>query len=253
MMEIKRFILTEMSWPEVREALQTVKVAVIPVGAHEQHGPNLAESCDAVRATEFCRILAERMYPHVLVTPTVNMGISFHHLPFPGTISLRPETLQAVVRDIVYSLSLHDIKKFLIINAHGGNQQTLGVAVTNISQELGVEMAWTQYTNFSTNAIAKHVKSEMFGHACEREVSEALYLAPHIIKKDKLEKGKIKGMPYKYASSTGRPLGISYTFDQVTENGALGDATKATYEAGKEICEEALEKISEFISDFMSK
>ena len=252
-MESKRFILTEMSWPEVKGALKTVKAAVIPVGAHEQHGPNLAESCDAVRATEFCRLLAERMHPEILVTPTVNMGISYHHLPFPGTISLRPETLQAVIRDIVYSLSLHGIKKYFIVNAHGGNQQTLGVAVTNISQELGVQMAWTQYTNFSTEAIAKHVKSEMFGHSCEREVSEALYLAPQIIKKDKLEKGKIKGMPYKYATASGRPLGISYTFDQVTENGALGDATKATYEAGKDICEEALEKLSDFLRDYISK
>ena len=252
-MESKRFILTEMSWPEVKDALKTVKAAVIPVGAHEQHGPNLAESCDAVRATEFCRLLAERMHPEILVTPTVNMGISCHHLPFPGTISLRPETLQAVIRDIVYSLSLHGIKKYFIVNAHGGNQQTLGVAVTNISQELGVQMAWTQYTNFSTEAIAKHVKSEMYGHSCEREVSEALYLAPQIIKKDKLEKGKIKGMPYKYATASGRPLGISYTFDQVTENGALGDATKATYEAGKDICEEALEKLSDFLRDYISK
>jgi len=249
----KRYILTEMSWPEVKEALKTVRVAVIPVGAHEQHGPNLAESCDAVRATEFCRLLAERMYPKILVTPTVNMGISFHHLPFPGTISLRPEILIGIIRDIAYSLQLHGLKKFFIVNAHGGNQDTLGVAVTTISQELGVEMAWTQYTNFSQEAIARHVKSEMFGHSCEREVSEALYLAPHIIKKDKLEKGKIKGMPYKYATASGRPLGVSYTFDQVTENGALGDATKATYEAGKDICEEALGKIAEFLEDYMSK
>lgn len=96
-------------------------------------------------------------------------------------------------------------------------------------------------------------KSEMYGHSCEREVSEALYMAPHIVKKDKLEKGKIKGMPYKYAATNGRPLGISYTFDQVTENGALGDATKATYEIGKEICEEALEQIADFLRDYMSR
>jgi creatinine amidohydrolase len=253
-MDAKRYLLTEMSWPEVKEALDSVKVAVIPVGSHEQHGPNLAESCDSVRATEFCKILAERLYPKILVTPTVNMGISYHHMPFPGTISLRPETLVAIIRDMVSSLRKHGLKKFLIVNAHGGNQQALGVAVTNISQEMDdIEIAWTQYTNFSREAISRHVHSEMFGHSCEREVSEALYLAPHIIKKDKLEKGKIKGMPYKYSSSNGRPLGVSYTFDQVTENGALGDATKATYEAGKDICEEALEKISEFLEDYMSK
>ncbi|NLK00157.1 MAG: creatininase family protein [Clostridia bacterium] len=249
-----RYLLTEMSWPEVEEALKTVEVGIIPVGAHEQHGPNLAESCDAVRATEFCKLLAERLYPRILVTPTVNIGVSYHHMPFPGTITLRPETLVAVVRDIACSLREHGIKKMLIINAHGGNQQALGVAVTNISQEMkDVEIAWTQYTNFSTESIAKHVKSEMFGHSCEREVSEAMYLAPHIIKKDKIEKGKIIGMPYIYSAANGRPLGVSYTFDQVTENGALGDATKASYEAGKDICEEALEKIGAFLEDFMSK
>lgn len=251
-MSNERYILTEMSWPEVKEALKTVKVAVIPVGAQEQHGPHLSESCDSVRATEFCKLLAERLYPEIIVTPTVNIGISYHHMPFPGTISLRPETLISVVRDIINSMKNHGVEKFLILNAHGGNQHTLGVAATEINQELGVEVAWTQYTNLSGESISKNVGSDVFGHSCEREVSEALYLAPHIVRKDKLEKGKVKGMPYKYVTSAGRPIGVTHTFDQITDNGALGDATLATYEAGKEICEEALDKISEFLKDYMS-
>ncbi|CEP66122.1 Creatininase/formamide hydrolase [Moorella glycerini] len=253
MAENRAYILTEMTWPEVKEALDKVKVAVIPVGAHEQHGPHLVESCDAVRATEFCRLLAHRMYPKVIVAPTVNMGVSYHHMPFPGTISLKPATLISVLEDIVASLKVHGLKKFLFLNAHGGNQATLEVAATIIHEKLGIDIAWLQYTSLSREAMGQHIKSQLSGHSCEREVSEALYLAPHLVKKDRISPGDLKDLPYRYMSIGGGQIGVNYTFKQITANGALGDATRATYEAGKDIVEEALNRVCEFLEDFIGK
>lgn len=247
------YILTDMTWPEVKKALETVKVAVIPIGSHEQHGPHLVESCDAVRATEFCRLLAQRMFPKVIVTPTVNFGISFHHMSFPGTISLKPMTLVSLLYDIVASLKKHGITKVLFLNAHGGNQATLNVAATIIREELGVDIAWLQYTNLAKDAISRYIKSSLFGHACEREVSEVLYLAPHLVRKEHLGTGNMEGFPYRHATIDGKPVGVTFNFKEITTTGALGNSTKASYEAGRDIIEEALVHVCEFLEDFIAK
>ncbi|SJZ70993.1 creatininase family protein [Selenihalanaerobacter shriftii] len=245
------YLMEEMSWLEVEEALETVKVAVIPVGAHEQHGPNLAESCDAVRAREYSKVVGERMYPKVMITPTVNFGISFHHLNFPGTISLLPETMISLLRDIVKSLKHHGIEKFLFLNSHGGNEATLDTAIVTLKEELGVKAAHIKYTLLAPEAIKKHVKSDSSGHSCEREVSEALYLAPEIIKQDELTQGEVKDFPYSLTMQNKGPIKVTYDFEEWTENGALGDATKATKEFGKELVEESLTNLEEFITDFI--
>lgn len=237
---MKSYRLTEMTWPEVQEALKTVKLAIIPVGAHEQHGPHMNESCDAVLATEISNRLAERLYPHVLVTPTVNMGVSIHHINFPGTITLKPETLISILRDMVWSLKKHGIEKFLFLNSHGGNQSTLSVACTTLTHELEVEIFYAKSTASAKNALKEHVTSTLFGHSCEREVSEALYLAPQLVRNDKLEKGDIVEGKWRNLRP-GNPLQGTYQYEEMTANGCIGDATKASYEIGQKVVEEALD------------
>lgn len=247
---MKVYRLTEMTWPEVKEALKTVKLAIIPVGAHEQHGPHMAESCDAVLATELSNRLAERLYPHALVTPTVNMGVSIHHINFPGTITLRPETLISVLRDMVWSLKQHGIEKFLFLNSHGGNQSTLSVACTTLTHELGVEIFYAKSTASAKNAIKENIQSTLFGHSCEREVSEALYLAPHLVRLDKLEKGDIQEGKWRNLRP-GNPLQGTYQYEEMTANGCIGDATKGSYEIGRQIVEEALDQLEKSIREML--
>ena len=240
---MESYRLTEMTWYEVKEALGTVKMAIIPIGAHEQHGPHMAESCDAVLATELANRLAERLYPEVLVTPTVNMGVSIHHINFPGTITLRPETLINVLRDMVWSLKKQGIKKFLFLNSHGGNQSTLSVACTTLTHELEVDIYYAKTTASAKNAMKENISSTLYGHSCEREVSEALYMAPHIVRQDRLEKGAIQEGKWR-SLRPGNPLQGTYQYEEMTSNGCIGDATKASLEIGRQIVEEALENLA---------
>lgn len=235
--------LTKMTWPEVAEALKTVKLAIIPIGAHEQHGPHMAESCDAVLAESMSHRLAQKLHPYALVTPTVNMGVSIHHIHFPGTITLKSSTLISVLRDMVWSLKQHGLGNFLFLNAHGGNQSTLSVASTEISQELNVKVYYAKTTASAKTAINQHVRSTLFGHSCEREVSEAMYLAPQLIRQDKLEKGGIVEGDWRLLRP-GQPLQGHYYYEEMTSNGCIGDAPTASLEAGREIVEEALEELS---------
>ncbi len=241
---MKAYVLTDMTWEEVQGALETVQMAIVPVGAHEQHGVHMVESCDAVLATEIAKKLGERMYPHVLITPTINMGVSPHHLNFPGTISLQPETLLAILRDVVRSLKRHGITKFLLLNAHGGNQSTLSVASSSIGPEEEVDIYYAKTTASAKETISEQITSTIFGHSCEREVSEALYLAPDLVRTDKVTKGNFNERGRYMQLRPGKPIQGFYRYEEMTQNGSIGDATKATRELGEQIVNEALENLS---------
>lgn len=236
--------LAKMTWEEVEAALEKVRLAIIPVGAHEQHGPHMVESCDAVLAEKMAVKLGERLFPYALIAPTVNMGVSSHHLNFPGTISLKPTTLIALLKDIVSSLKCHGIQQFLFLNSHGGNQSTLDVAVNLINEEMDVEVFYAKTTASAKKAIAENVKSSLFGHSCEREVSEAFYLAPELIRTNKLQKGDIQESGRWQHLRPGCALQGFYHYEEMTANGCIGDALQADFEIGRKIVEEALDQLS---------
>jgi creatinine amidohydrolase len=248
--ENQAFILPEMTWPEARKALGQARVGLIPVGSFEQHGPNGTLEVDTGRAYAFGKLLAARTYPATILAPPINMGVSYHHMNFAGTITLRPETFMAAVYDVVWSLQQHGLERFLILNGHGGNTPALGVVIVKLREELGVKAAWTSFTSLGREVIQEKVASEPKGHACEGEISQALFLAPHTVRREALAPGEFKGYPYRHLGE-GYNLAYAYRFDEITANGALGDATKASTELGQAIVEAALEKAVEFLQDFM--
>jgi creatinine amidohydrolase len=236
--------LTTMTWKEVEESLKSVQFAIIPIGAHEQHGPHMVESCDAVLAERMAKKLGERMFPYTVVTPTVNLGVSPHHLNFPGTISLQPTTLIAILRDVISSLKHHGIEKFLFLNSHGGNQSTLNVATMILTKELNVEIYYAKTTASAKKTIQEYVTSPLFGHSCEREVSEALYLAPELVRPENLEKGDIQEEGRWKQLRPGKAIQGFYYYEEMTNNGCIGDATKASWDIGQQIVEESLDNLT---------
>jgi creatinine amidohydrolase len=250
-LESRAFILPDMTWPEAKEALAQAQVALLPVGSFEQHGPHGTLELDTGRAYGFGKLLAARMYPQAVLAPPVNLGVSYHHMNFPGTITLSPETFIAVVCDVVRSLHQHGLNRFLILNGHGGNIPALGVAIVKLREELGVRVAWTSFTSLGRDVIKERVKSESKGHACEGEISQAMVLAPHTVRHEALTPGEFKGYPYRHLGE-GFNLGYAYRFDEITANGALGDATLASEELGQEIIEAALDVAVEFVQDFIA-
>jgi hypothetical protein len=126
------YYLSDMSWPETQQALETVRVALMAVGSTEQHGPNLAMQADTAQAHAFATKLAQRFYPKVLLAPPLHVGISDHHMDFPGSLTLCPETFYAFLHDVIESLSHHGLTKFLLVNGHGGNAATLGMSLVRL-------------------------------------------------------------------------------------------------------------------------
>lgn len=247
-----RHVLNEMTWPEVKEALKDIQIALIPTGSAEQHGPNTTFFTDTGRAEGFCRLLAEKLYPRALAAPPVGYGVSYHHMRFPGTITLKPETFMAVVYEVVESLHKHGIENFLIINGHGGNMPALQLVTMKLRYELGVKIAYLTPTEVARDVVNEGKTAERIGHACENEASQLLYLGyDWAVRTSALAPGEILPEPYPQAGFQGR-IKVPYFFDEVTANGALGDARGSSVEYGAATVEAACDRIVEFIEAFVA-
>ena len=179
-----------MTWPEVAEYLKRSVGIIIPIGAAEQHGPTGLIGTDAICAETLAHRVGE--LTDAAVGPTLTVGMSEHHMAFPGSITLRPTTLVAVVGDVVLSLARHGFRRVFVINGHGGNSASIDAAFFEIYTEaprflsdgddlrcLGVQW-WDM-------PAALRLSQELFGdrdgdHATASEVSIASAAWPDHVK-----------------------------------------------------------------------
>jgi len=172
-----------MTWQEVDEIKKAVKMAIVPVGSTEQHGPHLPVKHDAASVSYIAERLAETLYPMLLVTPCVPFGVSFHHMRFPGTISLNPDTLTSIIIDICESLMSHGIKKILILNGHGGNFETISTAIVTANRKLGADIFHANYWDFFPKPAYRIVEDEQVpGHSSDFETSMGLHMYPEMVR-----------------------------------------------------------------------
>jgi creatinine amidohydrolase len=241
-------IMEEMTWPEVRDALAEARLAILPVGSCEQHGPHLALSVDIASAEAFARQLAEVVHPLALLAPPLKYGISMHHMPFPGTVTLQPETFETVLMDVAASLREHGVRRLFVVNGHGGNQNALGVASAKMRRDLGVRMAYTLWPVIGGLALAEHAKGRRVGHACLFETSLMMHLRPDLVREEALAEGEMRAPLYGDAP-TGGIDGFVY-WDELTGNGAFEGATEARPEIGEKMTRVALDHVAAFVRRF---
>lgn len=118
---MKTCLLEEMTWPEIREAMdQGFDTVIIYAASIEQHGPALPESTDLCLGYAEAADLAVRL-GHALVAPVIRPGLSKHHMGFPGSVTLRPEVFRGVVEDYVAAYVHHGFRRIILGASHGGN------------------------------------------------------------------------------------------------------------------------------------
>lgn len=125
------------TWPDVEKYLATSQGIIIPIGSTEQHGPNGLIGTDAICAEVIGRGVGDAT--GALVAPTISVGMAQHHMAFTGSMTLRPSTLIAVLRDTVESLARHGFDSFYFVNGHGGNIATINAAFSEIYAQASLE------------------------------------------------------------------------------------------------------------------
>jgi creatinine amidohydrolase len=249
--------INELTWEDIANYLKREDIALIPIGSTEQHGPAGPLGVDTYAAIAIAGDAAKQA--GVLTVPPMWFGDSPHHLDFPGTISLRPETLIAVVKDIVHSLAHNGFKKFIVINGHKStNLPALTLACRELLQyELpNIRIALTDPLFLCTNA--KEIKDAAEHHSGELEISHVWYKHPDLIKKDKLpaEAVDLSRMFSSYVKPDlfGGPSGTVEMFwssreqRQFAPTGSFSDAHLSSPEKGRLYHENMVANLVEFIT-----
>jgi creatinine amidohydrolase len=240
--------LERMTWPEIGDAISRgMRTVLVPSGAVEQHGPHLPLVTDSVSSDAVAMNVARRL-GGALVAPTIWLGCSEHHMGFPGTISLRDETLEALYHDCCVSLSRHGFETIVCFSWHSGNfaplqemEARLAAAVEGVARVI----VWADLDGFfqTVKGVIEGrlgLGEQVGGHADITEASVMSYLRPELVRADLAAPGYLGPLDDELLSRV-----YSEGVHALSANGIVGDPRGMNAEAGR-VC---VERISELISE----
>ncbi|MGB5911638.1 MAG: creatininase family protein [Promethearchaeia archaeon] len=231
---MKNIRMEDMNWFDISKATQKgFTTVVIGIGSTEQHGPHLPTHTDAIIADILANRVASKL-GNALQAQTIRIGCSDYHLSFPGTISLKKETLKAILFDYVDSLFIHGFKTIIFISSHGGNFKPTQEAINEIQSKYPTikvigyadlmsfwKVLWEIAQRFGIS------KEEAGGHAGEIETSQMLSIAESQVMKDRLEPGYIGAV----SSDTNKIL-FEKGMPALSKIGVIGDPTRSDINRG---------------------
>ncbi len=240
------------TWREVEERLTRSAGIIVPIGSTEQHGPNGLIGTDALCAEVIARGVGEAA--DALVAPTLAVGMAQHHMGFPGSMTLRPSTLMAVVRDMVQSLARHGFERIYFINGHGGNTASVTAAFSEVYARASLERGGDnapalrcRLKNWYEAPGVKKLSKDLYGrcegsHATPSEVALTQYAFPEAIKRAEMApKIAPKG-----------PIHDAADYRRRFPDGRIGsDPSLASPKAGKRLYEAAVKDLSEDYLKFL--
>lgn len=221
--------LERLSWPEISAALAAGKTtAIIVAGSSEQHGPHLPEATDTLIGEGLAVRLAQRL-GNALIAPVIRPGCSSHHLDFPGSISISPDLLVAIIDSYLASLRRHGFRHFFIFSSHGRNFPVLArLAEQGLPTDVSVASDLAGFTSTMLSALRPFGRHDTtIPHADASETAEMLVLHPDLVHMERAEKGFVGEIGLTELQERG--------LRDVSKNGVLGDPVGATSEMGESV------------------
>jgi creatinine amidohydrolase len=228
----------QLTWPEIGALVagRPKEVALLPVGATEQHGPHLPTGTDTIIAKALSEAVSART--GAIVLPAVAVGCSFGHgTVLPGTLSHSPERLSDLVRDVVEWAATSGLTRVLAVNGHFGNQAALAVAGDHLRRDhpelrFGVLHWWSLTPSITAETLADGEDV----HANRAETALMMAVAPDQVRLDELtgadDPDRTEGLVFRY------------TAPNLSGNGVTGRPSEATVELGQALLEEVVATMS---------
>lgn len=239
--------LEELSWPEVKAALDAgVKTVIIVTASIEQHGPHLPTMTDTAIGHAVSERLARKL-GKTLVAPVIRPGCSDHHLAFPGSLSIPREIFIETVIAYVRSLTPHGFDTFVLLSSHGGNFAALEEAAKRLRDEFnakGVRIidAAGHQALIDTMRVMVETAAQMGApqdvdaiHAEVTETSIMMLRHPELVSAN-LERGYLGRIDTDDLFRRG--------LQAITPNGILGDARGANPQIGEAVLERLAEHLA---------
>ena len=231
-----------MTYKEIEQAFKNDPVVLIPLGSMEEHGPQ-SPTGDYLAAEAIADRIAQ--LSGGFSVPVIPFGYSEYFRGFPGTISLSPDTILAVVQDICDCLIEHGITKIMIVNGHAGNAPIMEILARDIRRESGILVGRLDIWQ----SLSAQFKNEVYGqypncqgHGGEPVTSVMMYLYPDDMRMDlfdgysldlkweELERASMAKVKILDSEAT-----ICFDMDEFTATGAAGDPSGANAELGERV------------------
>jgi len=242
---MRPYLLKESNWKTLKS--HRFELAVLPWGATEAHNYHLPYGTDVYEADAIGAESGRKAWEkgaNVTILPTIPFGVNTGQSDIYLDINMNPSTQFMIIRDVLEVLNRQGVKKFLILNSHGGNDFKTSL------RELGLQ--FPDMALFTCNWFQALDKSRFFekdgDHAEEMETSLILHLFPNLVLPlseagDGAEKkSKITGVREKWAWAERK-------WSQVTEDTGIGDPSKASAVKGAKYFDAVTDKISDLICE----
>ncbi len=237
-------------------------IAVLPVAATEQHGPHLPLSVDSVLADGIVAASLPHLAPElsVLFLPTQAVGLSPEHARFPGTLTLKTETVLRLWTDIGESVAAAGVRKLLLFNSHGGQVSVLDLVARDLRARLNLLVYSCSWFNLplhdaqgqDLNALFSAEEHRFGIHGGEIETSMMLALAPQRVQMDQARhfastaQARAQQFPI---LGNGRSAKLGWQTQDYHPAGAVGHAAAATAAKGEMLVQAAGRSLAQLLAE----
>lgn len=241
-----------------RSGLAAQTVAILPVGAVEQHGPHLPLKVDTALVEGVVDAALPLMAADVpvLVLPTQAIGLSLEHQDYAGTLSLSPATLLAVWTELGACVARAGVKKLLIFNAHGGNVSSMDIVARQLRMQCGLLVYHSSWFNLPQPAGVNEAFSaheHRFGvHGGETETSMMLHLAPELVRMEHARNfassSEVRARQFPILGN-GKSAKLGWAMQDYNPQGAAGNAAAADAQRGQALVQGAAASLAQLCTE----
>lgn len=240
-----------LTWEEMNEAIASQKLVILPTGSTEQHGRHLPLEVDNFLVESVCLEAGRRAADRILVLPPISYGLNMHHIDFPGTIHIEPETFIAFCLNITKSVAYHGFKKILIVNGHGSNGPLVDLVARKTVLATESICAAVSYFPMAMKAFKEIRDTEVIAHSDEFETSLYMFLASERVRMSKIgEDNDVMGKYVSSDSTSNYPVRFNDFWGRWTKTGVHGDPTTATKDKGEVIFEAAVSGLIKVVDEW---
>jgi creatinine amidohydrolase len=231
-------------------------IALLPVGAIEQHGPHLPVAVDACINSGIVARALELLPADLPVTvlPLLPVGKSNEHQAFPGTLTLSAETLARLWTEIGESVARAGVRKLVLFNSHGGQPQVMDIVARDLRVRLGMLVVAYSWYAAGVPPDLFHGEEVRHGiHAGAIETSMMLHLRPDLVQLARAADfvplmRQMADEGYRLLSPTG-PGKLAWQAQDLHPSGAAGDARNADAERGRALVDHAAQALVDLLRE----
>lgn len=247
--------LCSLTWTEARNKFKENPVILIPMGSIEEHGPTTPVG-DYRYMTEICRTVAEKT--GALSCPTIPWGYSETFKPFPGTISIRPDTLAMILEDHIESLVRFDLDHIIFVCGHKGNLPILEQVGRKVKEKYDLRVATIEPLSWFSEDWKREVYGKddaWLGHGADPMLSIAMHLFPDDVRMDLIEPGTFPEWNGKKVMGTNLTTKESnwhmyFDYNELTPNGVNGDPYIASESVGRQAVDRLIDISCAIVKEF---